>query len=165
MIVQNTSVSITTADLKDGLPTVILSQLGRLDGAIEKEFTLVSDRMVWMVISESFIFGAFVTAVVNYRKGDLSLVILSLIVALPIVGILIALFVLHAINAAHAAAGVLKQKRERLEMMFAGDLRVTLVSSKQDSHAAGNVPPKYLPWVFVITWLGLLTVAIVEMHR
>ncbi len=48
--------TIGTADVKDNLASVVLTQLSRLDGAIEKEFTLVSDRMTWMMISESFIF-------------------------------------------------------------------------------------------------------------
>lgn len=36
------------------VPTIVLGQLERLDGAIEKEFTLIGDRMTWMVVSESF---------------------------------------------------------------------------------------------------------------
>jgi hypothetical protein len=35
-----------------------LVQLGRLGEAISKEYTLVSDRMTWLVISNSFMFGS-----------------------------------------------------------------------------------------------------------
>ena len=44
--------------------TIVLVQLQRLDGAIETEFTLISDRMTWTVVSEAFIFWG-----VRRRRG------------------------------------------------------------------------------------------------
>ena len=38
---------------------LLLTQLTRIGVAIDKELTLMSERMSWMVISESFIFSAF----------------------------------------------------------------------------------------------------------
>jgi hypothetical protein len=159
-----TPIEIGADSHKQDVHSIVLSQLGRLDGAIEKEFTLVSDRMVWMVISESFIFGAFTTAVVNYEPNKtLCYAILVLIAALPVLGVLIADLARRAINAAHTAADRLKDERERLERMFVGQLRVDLISSKLETHAAGNLPPKLLPRIITLAWAVFLIVAAVQL--
>jgi hypothetical protein len=45
------SLEIRPGDGERDEPSIVLSQLARLDGAIEKEFTLIGDRMTWMVVS------------------------------------------------------------------------------------------------------------------
>jgi hypothetical protein len=157
-------IEISDDSHKDERHTIILAQLARLDGAIEKEFTLVSDRMVWMVISQSFIFGAFTTAIVNYADDKpLKYAVLALIAALPVLGILIAHLVHRAIKAAHTAADRLKVRREQLEERFAKPLRVNLVSSRLETHAAGNIPSRLLPPFIISAWVVLLLVAVVQL--
>ena len=147
------------------VPTIALSQLGRLDAAIEKEFTLVSDRMTWMSVSESFIFGAFVTAAVSYKPGtqQLGILIQTILFILPTLGLSIAFLAHQAIPAAHTAADRLKERREKIEDMFLGALRVELVSSKLHTHSLGNLPPKYLPPIIMLVWVALLLVVACEL--
>lgn len=47
----------------------LLTQLVRLGAAIDKELTLMSERMTWLNLSESFSFSAFTVAVVNRDKA------------------------------------------------------------------------------------------------
>jgi hypothetical protein len=155
--------TIGTADIENNRASVVLTQLSRLDGAIEKEFTLVSDRMTWMMISESFIFGTFTAAVVHFNPTHpLRYAVLSLLAMLPFLGISIAVLAFRAINAAHTAADRLKDRREQLEKVFSGQLNVELVSSKLDTHAVGNLPPKYLPPIMIATWIILLSVVVIQ---
>jgi hypothetical protein len=44
-----------------------LSQIPRLGEGIKAEFDLITGRMSWLVIAESFILSAFATAIASYR--------------------------------------------------------------------------------------------------
>ena len=144
---------------------IVLGQLQRLDGAIEKEFTLIGDRMTWMVVSESFIFGAFVTAAVYYqpRRMALECLDISLLIVLPIVGFMIAAFAYWAIIAAHVASDRLKSTRKKLEEVCKDEVYVGLVSSDWATHPKGNVPSRYLPPMFMISWVFFLAVVVIEL--
>lgn len=135
---------------------IVLGQLDRLDRAIEKEYTLVSDRMTWMVISEAFIFGAFATAVLGYDgPGALKQLAVAIAVVLPILGFLIAVLARLAIIAANTAANRLKKRRKEMQAYFNGDFRVDLIGVEAPTHFSGNTPAAYLPPIFATTWLGL----------
>jgi hypothetical protein len=41
--------------------------IARLGEGRKAEFDLIAGRMSWLVISESFLFSAFATAIANYR--------------------------------------------------------------------------------------------------
>lgn len=157
---------VRTGKERDVAP-MILSQLSRLDRAIEKEFTLVSDRMAWMVVSEAFIFGAFVDAAVNYTPSATYLknLIVALLLTLPLLGITMAGFAWRAIIAAHGAVARLKDKREELEKHFPEPIRVDLISSKQHVHEMGNAPPRYLPPIIIFIWLAFLIIAAMELAQ
>ena len=45
----------------------VLAQIARLGEGLKAEFDLIAVRMTWLVISASFIFSAFATAIPNYR--------------------------------------------------------------------------------------------------
>lgn len=125
--------------------TVLLAQISRLDSAIEKEFSLVSDRMNWMLFSESAIFAAFSASVINYdHSKHLAFVIAALIFALPILGILIAGCLYLAILAAHTSSKKLKINRRILEASVREHLRVHLVHHSAKTHLDGNIPDNFL---------------------
>jgi hypothetical protein len=44
-----------------------LTQIARLVEGVKAEFDLIAGRMSWLVISESFIFSAFATALASFR--------------------------------------------------------------------------------------------------
>jgi hypothetical protein len=99
----------------------LLTQLVRLGAAIDKELTLMSERMTWLNLSESFSFSAFTVAVVNRDKA-LALELLACL--MPIVGFLRALLVYPALLAAHSMARRLKETRHKLELMIPVKLQI-----------------------------------------
>lgn len=143
-----------------------LVQLGRLGEAISKEYTLVSDRMTWLVISNSFMFSAFTTAVSNYGKEEqpLGLLLLLVIYGIPCLAIAMCLLVLGAIHAAHSAAKKLKNSRGSFEGKLPADLQIKLVSSKDHEHILGNLPPYIIPILLGITWMVFLGFAMNILH-
>src|SRR5271169_4339167 len=86
-----------TADETSQLQT----QLTRIGFAIDKELTLISERMSWLVISESFIFSAFTAAVANRDKAAVLDVLAWL---MSLLGIMLAVLVYPALLAAHFTA-------------------------------------------------------------
>ncbi len=140
--------------------SLALGQLKRLDDAIEKEFTLVNDRVMWMVVSESFIFGAFATAAVAFdpAKRPRPWLVIALLIGLPIIGLVIAGFAHRAILAARDAAGRLKVQREPLETYFHISLRVQLPARGWPTDSQGDVPSRYLGPVFMISWFFFFVV-------
>ena len=141
--------------------SLILGQLQRLDAAIHKEYTLVSDRMSWMVTSESFIFTAFIIAAVNYTNSiSLKFLVGNFLILMPLLGIFLAGIVKTAIDAAHCAADNLKDERDKLEQKLPEKLRIKPISSKVPEHFAGNLPPTYLPFAIVGVWAVLFFVTI-----
>ena len=144
----------------------LLVQLQRLDGAIDKEFTLVSERMTWLVVSESFIFSAFAATVANYKPDHkMATALLFLLWALPFVGFLLAVLVYPAILAAHSAAFKLKNLRDTVDDRIPIDLKVAKISSKTNEHLIGNIPPYAIPPIFIIVWLVLIIVLLVISSR
>jgi hypothetical protein len=85
----------------------LLTQLTRLGMAIDKELTLIGERMSWLNISESFIFSAFTVAVANREKTKVLDIVACL---MPLVGFLLALFVYPALLAADVTAKRLRQR-------------------------------------------------------
>lgn len=126
----------------------LLAQLTRLGVAIDKELTLITERMSWLVISESFIFSAFTVAVANQEKT----MVLSIFAWLmPLVGFLLAFFVYPALLAAHSTAKRLKEERQQFELRLPEDLRVNLLASKRE-HCLGTVPAFMIPAMLLLVW-------------
>lgn len=126
----------------------LLTQLVRLGAAIDKELTLMSERMTWLNLSESFIFSAFTVAVVNRDKA-LALEILACL--MPIVGFLMALLVYPALLAAHSMATRLKETRHHLELMIPVKLQINLHASSREQFW-GSIPAFVIPVMLMIVW-------------
>ncbi len=138
----------------------VLTQLGRLSAAVDKELDLVNYRMMWIVISESFIFSAFATAAVSYAPGRLFLhALVGYLLALtPLLGIFLAAITMPAIGAAHSAVRRLKDQRDTLERGLPQHLRITLISWNDKENWNGNLPARFIPWAIIFIWLFLLCV-------
>jgi hypothetical protein len=138
----------------------ILTQLNRLGQAVDKELDLINYRMMWIVVSESFIFSGFATAAVNYVPDRLFLktVVGYLLVLMPLLGIFLVSIAIPAIKAAHSAVRRLKDQRDSLERRLPEHLRITLISSKDRENWMGNLPPRFIPWAILLIWLVILSV-------
>jgi hypothetical protein len=130
----------------------LLTQLTRIGFAIDKELTLISERMSWLVISESFIFSAFTVAVANQER----VVILGLLAwIMPLVGFLQALFVYPALLAAARTAKRLKQERGQFELKLPEDLRLNLRASAREQ-VLGDVPTYVIPVMLGLVWTAII---------
>jgi hypothetical protein len=127
---------------------LLLTQLTRIGVAIDKELTLISERMSWLVISESFIFSAFTTAVANLAKGT---VLITFAYLMPLVGFLLALLVYPGLLAAHITAKSLKRERHQFELKLPEDLQVKLLAPKRE-HVLGSVPAFVIPVMLLLVW-------------
>lgn len=134
--------------------TQLLAQLARIGLAIDKELTLISERMSWLVISESFIFSAFTLAVANHEK---TVVLVALAYLMLIVGSLLALLVYPALLAAHSTATRLKGERDRFEFRLPEALQVKLLASGRE-HFWGSVPAFTIPVMLIFAWSVILIV-------
>jgi hypothetical protein len=135
---------------------LILCQLRRYDAAIEKEFSLVGDRMTWMVISEAFIFTAFTVAAVAPREamGGRPAVV-AILIAMFSLGCFLAGIVIPAIAAAHHAIERLKDARDQVETKLPEWLRARHISVHDREHNRGNIPPMWVPLFILVVWIAL----------
>ncbi len=132
-----------------------LAQIARLHEGVKSEFDLIAGRMSWLVISESFIVSAFVTAISNYRLDHTSAIgLLYLIRVTPLVGMLLASFVYVAILAAHRAIATLKRQREQMIANLPSRLRIDLISTGSSEQWWGNLPTYVIPPILFLVWAG-----------
>jgi hypothetical protein len=131
----------------------VLSQIARLGEGLKAEFDLIAGRMSWLVISESFIFSAFATAIANYRPDHPAVGgLLFLAWVLPCVGIILTIFVYVAILAALSAVEKLKRQRDRMMAGLPAHLRIDLISTESPQEWWGDLPARALPPVLFLFW-------------
>jgi hypothetical protein len=131
----------------------VLAQIARLGEGIKAEFDLIAVRMTWLVISESFIFSAFATAIANYRADHPVIGGLRFLLwVLPFVGMFLAVTVYVAILAALSAIDTLKGQRDRMMAGLPAQLRIDLISARSQQQWWGNVPAHVLPPVLFLVW-------------
>jgi hypothetical protein len=131
----------------------VLAQIARLGEGVKAEFDLIAGRMTWLVISESFIFSAFATALANYRPDHPVIGGLRFLAwALPLVGMILAACVYVGIFAALSAIDALKSQRDRMMAGLPAQLRIDLISTRSRQQWWGNLPAVVLPPVLVVVW-------------
>jgi hypothetical protein len=139
----------------------VLAQIARLGEGLKAEFDLISGRMSWLVIAESFIFSAFATAIANYRPdhpvaGGLRFLAWTL----PFVGMFLAVCVYVAILAAISAVDTLKVQRDRMMAGLPSQLRIDLIAADSRKEWWGNLPAYVIPPVLFLVWAAALVFAL-----
>ncbi len=150
--------SPTTRSGEEDLIGIWKYALDRIDRQIEIELNLINARMSWLVISESFLFNAFVAAGSDSIKPPGAGVLLQSAVA--VMGFLIAAFVNSAVKAALAIIETRKAERAPMEarlgaLMAARDSAIALPSVPLESseHRLGSLPAKHIPHLLMGGWL------------
>jgi hypothetical protein len=134
-----------------------LTQLGRVADAVRAEIDLVGMRLTWLVIAESFICSAFAVAVASYDPSRILAEVLRYrLWTMPLVGMLLAGCVYVGILAAHRAGEQLMAQREQLMERLPAHLRIRFISSQSREYWWGNVPPRIIPPLIFVVWLGAL---------
>jgi hypothetical protein len=139
-----------------------VAQLARYDEKIAKEYTLITDRMNWLVVSESFIFTVFAGTIATYENAGptMWLVMKVIIGTMPILGIFVCGLIMRAISAADMAINRLKQRREEYEKRLPVELRIDQISHNDIEHFHGNVPTQLAPWGIIAIWIVLVAFAL-----
>jgi len=137
--------------------------LDRIDKQLDIELNLINARMSWLVISESFLFNAFVGAGSDSIKPPG--VALAVQAAVVIIGFLIAKFVDSAVGAALSVIEERKEQRTPMEqrlksLMSVSDKAVDLPSVPRESrwHRQGSIPAHRIPSVLMAGWIILALV-------
>jgi len=81
---------------------LLITKLNMIDAQIQHEDDLIGQRMSWLVISQSFLFGTLATLIGQRGLADPGAVRL-LLVLIPLVGGLLSVLVLAAVGAANYA--------------------------------------------------------------
>jgi hypothetical protein len=146
---------------------VAVAQLARYDEKIAKEYTLITDRMNWLVVSEAFVFTVFAGSVATYQNaGPTMWPVMKLIIGImPLLGIFICGVIMRAIAAAEMAVVRLKQRREDFEKRLPVELRIDQISHNDIEHRRGNAPTQLAPWGIIVIWVVLLGFAIFSLSK
>ena len=139
----------------------VLAQIARLGEGLKAEFDLITGRMSWLVIAESFIFSAFATAIASYRPdhpvaGGLRF----LAWVLPFVGMFLSVCVYVAILAALSAIDTLKIQRDRMMAGLPGQLRLDLIAAQSRKEWWGNLPAYVIPPLLFLVWAAAYVFAV-----
>lgn len=135
--------------------------LARLDAMIKTNLDLVSHRMGWLLISQSFLFTAFALAEANVGNSQADRFALDEFVHIvPLLGLCTALFVGLSLLAAMRVIWAMKATRSKLEARLTRPLEeaygAASVPRASPADLIGYGPALVLPSLFAAAWLYLL---------
>lgn len=136
----------------------VTARLNMIAAEIRHEHELIGQRMTWLVISQSFLFGTFATligqrSVAGAVKGTLRL----LLVLTPLVGVLLPVVVLMAVGAATYAISQWRAERDRIcEMPEAKQLDWPRLKHWRLVALLGQLLPFAVTIGFLVAWVVIL---------
>jgi hypothetical protein len=93
----------------------LIAKLNLIAFKIQHEDDLIGQRTTWLVMSQSFLFGAFVAVVAEVsRAGTVPPLARLLLLVIPLVGVLLPFLVLLAVGAATFALWQWRTERDRI---------------------------------------------------
>ena len=137
----------------------LIAKLNMIDAEIRHEDDLIGQRMTWLVISQSFLFGTF-AALVGLKGGVVSGAagaVRLLLLLVPLVGVLLPVFLLVAMSAAFYAIAQWRVERNRLcETPEGLQLDWPHVKHRRLVTVLGQSLPFAVSIGFVLAWLAIL---------
>ena len=136
----------------------LIARLNMIAAQIMHEDNLIGQRMSWLVISQSFLFGTFATlvglrVVVSEAAGAVRL----LIILIPLVGVMLPVLVLVAMGAATYAISQWRAERDRiLEMPEAKQLDWPRLKHQSRVNLLGQLLPFAVSLGFLLAWIVIL---------
>jgi hypothetical protein len=146
--------------------------LGELvESKIAHEISLIGHRMTWLVVSESFLFGAFALLLTGMDiSKTLPQTSTMLLWFLPLIGISLVILVSFSLRAARAVLEALLEPRESIENALQNIVLGNLPSlgknrgKLQWTRTWGNVSLYGVPIMLLCAWGGILTVRLLNSH-
>ena len=143
-------------DLATSLPEIERYRLVRQQ--IEHEDNLVSQRLSWLLGSQSFLFTAYAISLngpTQIRSKQLETHLGLLLLILPLVSIISAFLIWMAVLAGTWTMYKLRRSYEREFVRFFRD-QIPSVQSTGLALLLGHCAPVILPVVFIVVWLLLV---------
>lgn len=150
-------------------PEKLFALMSHNETKLGHEFALIGQRLTWLSISESFLFGGFASSVatVSSSAHPMSAPLTTLLMLLPVLGLLLALSVGIGIRAAIVVTRELQVVRGRLEAQAItqyGDAWVLRLGDPRDrgrlhwTLLAGDLPAQAVPLLMSVAWIVLIVV-------
>jgi hypothetical protein len=133
---------------------VLKYALARYDDQIDIELNLISARMTWLVISQSFLFGTFVAGA-NIEPRAFGYAVQALV---SVVGLLSSVWVRTGIEAALRVVDRRKDERRPVLESLSAELVIALpaVHRADREHQDGNTPTRRIPTLLAIVWVTFM---------
>ncbi|HXU68607.1 MAG TPA: hypothetical protein VN947_04720 [Polyangia bacterium] len=125
-----------------------------LRSELEHEDALLTQRLNWFVMSQSFLFTAFAIVTANAERSAAARTAVPLALFIPVVALCTSVAIAISI-----AAGLLTMRRIRREFAARtsdGGDELPPLHGRGHLRALGMVAPTVLPLVFTAVWLALL---------
>ena len=136
----------------------LIAKLNMVAEQIRHEDNLIGQRMTWLVISQSFLFGTFV-ALVRQKGvvGPAAGAVRLLLLLIPLVGVLLPALVLVAVGAATYAISQWRAERDRIcEMPEAKQLDWPGLKHRGLVTLLGTLLPVVVSVGFTLAWIVIL---------
>ncbi len=135
----------------------LIAKLNMIASKIQHEDNLIGQRTTWLVISQSFLFGAFVAVVAEVgRAGTVPPLAKLLLVVIPLMGMLLPALVLLAVGAATFSLRQWRAERERILVTpEAGNLDWPRLD-RRAVLVLGQLLPHATALGFLAAWIAIL---------
>ncbi len=146
-----------------------------LSDQIDREFTLLGQRMTWLLIGNSFLLSGFILTLGNLDKlGEYLVIGYILLIGIIVIGVTVCIFTIQTMRAALEVVQDRKQSRQICEKCILGfdlyaDIKDEILSTKEDNQGLeitvprnnrtsiiGNLNYKLLPLIVLSFWLVIL---------
>lgn len=146
-----------------------------LSDQIDREFTLLGQRMTWLMIGNSFLLSGFILTLNNLDNlGEYLVIGYILLIGIIIIGVTVCIFTIQTMRAALEVVQHRKKSRQICEKCILGfyvyaDIKEKILSIKGDNQdleitvprnkltsISGNLNYKLLPLVVLLFWIVIL---------
>jgi len=136
----------------------LIARLNMIAAEMKHEDDLISQRMSWLVISQSFLFGTFATLVsLTGVTGPPAVAVTFLLALIPLVGVFLPALVLLAMGAASYAISQWQAEHDRIRAMpEAKQLDWPRLKHRRLVTALGQSLPTVVSVGFLLAWLAVV---------
>jgi hypothetical protein len=137
---------------------VLMAKLTLIASEIKHEDGLIVQRTTWLVISQSCLFGTFVSVVALKGGTDMAVAYAKLLlVVIPLVGVLLPLAILLALHAAASAIRQWRAEHDRLcEMPEGKELEWPRLEHRTSVVFFGHLLPVVVAVGFALAWVAIM---------
>jgi hypothetical protein len=135
----------------------LITKLNAIVSEIKREDDLIGQRTTWLVMGQSFMFGAFASLIVQVNASTTTRVVKLLRIMIALVGVLLPVLVLLAVSAATFAIWRWRAEHERVcRILEAKGLDWPHVGQNTWVMIIGHLLPIAVALGFTLAWIFIL---------